>query len=202
MGSVGQIAFGAVETPSGQAALADLAGPDVEAVVAYWHGVADLDFLGIDRARMGTREETHARIARTLRSGEPDQKSVSFGILLNGELIGYTLLNRYAPDTNYSHWHIVRPELRAAGISSALYPHRIEMYFALYPLTRLIHQTRTRNVGVNRMLDKFVPVAETRFVERPDGFAGPGEFHMRHVYRDDIPAFFRRAGELVRRNTS
>jgi hypothetical protein len=36
---------------------------------------------------------------------------------------------------------------------------------------RLIHQTRTRNVGVNTMVDKFVPIAETVFVENPDGVA-------------------------------
>ncbi len=44
-----------------------------------------------------------------------------------------------------------------------------------------MHQTRTRNIGVNRMLDKYVPVAETRHIERPDGVATPGEFHVRCV---------------------
>ena len=117
-------------------------------------------------------------------------------ITLDSELIGYTLLNRYAPSTNYGHWHITVPSLRGSGISTALYPHRIKTYFDLVPIERLIHQTRTRNIAVNRMLDKYVPVAETCHVERPDGVALPGEFHMRYVLRADIPKLFARAAEL------
>ena len=66
------------------------------------------------------------------------------------------------------------PEKRAIGLSTALYPHRIKMYFDTTNMTRLIHQTRTRNIGVNRMLDKYVPIAETRYIEDPDGVALPG----------------------------
>jgi hypothetical protein len=53
--------------------------------------------------------------------------------------------------------------------------------------------TRTRNVGVNRMLDKWVPVAETRHVADPDGLALPGEFHIRYVRRDDVQKFLTKA---------
>lgn len=64
------------------------------------------------------------------------------------------------------------------------------MYFDVAPIAQLIHQTRTRNVGVNRMLDRFVAVAETRYIETPDGVAAPGEFHLRYVRREDVPCFF------------
>ena len=40
------------------------------------------------------------------------------------------------------------------------------------------------------MLDKYVKIAATESVERPDGLAGPGEFHIRYVRREDIPRFF------------
>ena len=112
-------------------------------------------------------------------------------------MIGYTLLNQYTADTNYSHWHVISKERRAAGVSSALYPYRIRMYFETSSIERLIHQTRTRNAGVNRMLDKYVPIAETRYVDDPDGVAMPGEFHMRFVYRADIPRLFARAEALA-----
>ena len=72
------------------------------------------------------------------------------------------------------------------------------LYFDLFPLDRLIHQTKTRNIGVNRMLDKYVPVAATRYIERPDGIGSAGEFHLRHVLRDDIPRFFAIAARLPR----
>jgi hypothetical protein len=102
-------------------------------------------------------------------------------------LAGYTLLNRYTPEVNHSHWHLIDPALRAGGISTALYPHRMRMYFERTAMKRLIHQTRTRNTGVNRMLDKYVAVAETRYCAEPDGVALPGEFHLRYVHRADVP---------------
>jgi len=126
----------------------------------------------------------------------PNQKTFALAIALNGALVGYTLLNRCTPETNYGHWHITVPSLRAAGISTALYPHRVKVYFDLVPIMRLIHQTRTRNIAVSRMLDKFVPVAETCHVEQPDGVALPGEFHLRYVLRTDVPKLFARAAEM------
>ncbi len=98
-------------------------------------------------------------------------------------------MNRYSSETNYSHWHITAPSLRARGLSTALYPFRIKVYFDSVPIDRLIHQTRTRNVAVNRMLDRYLPIAETCRVARPDGIA-LREFHLRYVLRKDVPAFF------------
>jgi hypothetical protein len=86
--------------------------------------------------------------------------------------------------------------LRAKGLSTALYPLRIRAYFEVAPIARLIHQTRTRNLAVNRMLDKFVPISETMYIEKPDGFAAPGEFHLRYVRREDVPAILARAAAL------
>jgi hypothetical protein len=188
-----------VRTPVGMAALRDITPDDVERIVRYWHdGGADLLFLGVDPARLGTREDTRQRFLRAVRTGEPDQATLACAITTEDAFAGYTLLNRYAPEANYSHWHITESRFRAAGLSSALYPHRIKMYFDLAPITRLIHQTRTRNIGVNRMLDKYVPIAETQSIENPDGVAGPGEFHIRYVHAHQIPSFFETAAKLAR----
>src|SRR5262249_14070909 len=117
-------------------------------------------------------------------------------VLLKGELAGYTLLNRYTAELNYSHWHIINPDLRGLGLSTALYPYRIKIYFDVTPMDRLIHQTRTRNLAVNQMLDRYVPVAETRHIEQPDGVGLAGEFHLRYVHRKDVPSFFEKAKAL------
>ncbi len=188
-----------VHTRMSLAALRDLVAGDIDAVVRYWHGSGDehLDYLGIDRSLLGGIDDTRQRFVQAIRTGDPNQRSLAFAITLDGEFAGYTLLNRYAPESNYSHWHITNAELRAAGLSTALYPHRIKLYFDLNPMVRLIHQTRTRNAGVNRMLDKYVPVAETRYIDQPDGVALPGEFYLRYVYREDIPGFFEKT--LARR---
>jgi hypothetical protein len=152
--------------------------------------------MGIDRQLLGSEEDIHRRFLNAIRTGNPSQSTISLGITLDERLVGYTLLNRYSEDVNYSHWHIIASNLRAKGLSTALYPHRIKAYFDLAPISQLIHQTRTRNVGVNRMLDKFIRVSETKYIDKPDGVAGPGEFHLRFVRREDIPRIFARAAEL------
>jgi RimJ/RimL family protein N-acetyltransferase len=185
----------AIHTAAGVAALRDLTPADIEHIVQFWYGSGDdfLDFLGIDRSRLGSQDDTRQRFMQAIRTGDSDQPSLAFAITIDGDYAGYTLLNRYAPDDNYSHWHITNSELRGMGLSTALYPYRIKMYFEVVPMNRLIHQTRTRNVAVNKMLDHWVPVAETRYIENPDGVALPGEFHLRYVLRRDIPGFLEKA---------
>jgi RimJ/RimL family protein N-acetyltransferase len=179
-------------TRVGTAAIRDLRPEDLEAILRFWYTSGDefLDFLGIDQSRLGSIEDTRQRFHRAIWQGNQDQPSVGFAITVDDAFAGYTLLNRYTPEINYSHWHITDPRLRGAGLSTALYPHRMKTYFDLVPIDRLIHQTRTRNVAVNRMLDKYVPIAETRYIQDPDGVALPGEFHLRYVCRKDVPRFF------------
>ena len=187
-----------VKTATGIAGLQELTAADLPAIVEYWTRSPD-DFLAamrVDRARLGTADQIHARFENAIPTGDANQPHMALAITLEGSLIGYTLLNRYSEEVNYSHWHIIRPGWRAQGLSTALYPHRIKAYFDLAPIRQLIHQTRTSNIGMNRVLDKFVPVSETRYIETPDGVAAPGEFHLRYVRREDIAALFARAAEL------
>ena len=190
--------FASAKTTNGVAGLRDVTPADLQAIVNYWLLSPDehLAFMGVDRQLLGSEEDIHRRFANAIRTGHPDQSAIALGITLEDRLVGYTLLNRYSEDVNYSHWHIMVSDLRARGLSTALYPYRIKAYFDLAPISQLIHQTRTHNLGVNRMLDKFIPVSETRFIEKPDGVASPGEFHLRFVRREDIPRLFARAAEL------
>jgi RimJ/RimL family protein N-acetyltransferase len=182
----------AVQTAVGIAGIRDLDPADIDHILVYWYtsSVNYLDYLGIDRSRLGPETESRRRFQVAIPTGNSDQQNLAFALTLDEAFVGYTLLNRYAPLDNYSHWHITNPSLRRAGLSTALYPYRIKTYFESVPIERLIHQTRTRNVGVNRMLDKYVPVAETRYIENPDGVALPGEFNVRYVFRSDVPSLF------------
>lgn len=186
------------KTPSGMAGIRDLTPEDIPAISDYWLFSPEefLNAMGIDRARLGSREDIHRRFSSAVRDGSVAKPSMAFAITLDERLVGYTLLNRYSSEVNYSHWHIIEPQSRGCHISTSLYPSRIKIYFELAPISRLIHQTRTRNVGVNHMLDKFVPVAETKYIENPDGVALPGEFHIRYVVRDDVPRLFSRLAQL------
>lgn len=185
------------ETPAGTATLRDLAPADIDRIVEYLHDGRDehLNFL-LNRARLGTPDQTRRRFLSAMRTGDRNQRTAAFAISINDGFAGYTWLNRHAADVNYSHWHVTEPRLRASGVSTALYPYRIKLYFDLFPIERLIHQTKTRNVGVNRMLDKYVPIAGTRYVGEPDGAASPDEFHLRYVFREDIPRLFATAARL------
>ena len=191
-------AFCSVEVANGVAGLRDITSADIPTIVNYWILAPDehLTSMGVDRQRIGTQEDIYRRYANAIRTDDVRQSNIALGITLDERLVGYTLLNRYSDDVNYSHWHIIVANLRAKGLSSALYPHRISAYFEVAPILQLIHQTRTTNVGVNRMLDKFVPVSETKFVEKPDGVGRPGEFHLRYVRREDVPGIFVRAAEV------
>jgi len=190
--------FGTVKTASAVAGLRDLVAEDIPAIVEYWTKSLPefLEFMGVDRERLGGEAEITARLSQAIRTGDKTQANIALGITLDEQLVGYTLLNRYSEEENYSHWHIVVPELRGKRISTALYPLRIKTYFEVAPIARLIHQTRTRNVAVNRMLDKFVQVVETRYIENPDGVASPGEFNLRYVGREDVASILARAKEF------
>ena len=176
-----------------------ITGAEFDVIADYFCRPDDhLDTL-IDRSRLPDRASLRQRYASWVWQGDPDQMSSIFALRLDGRLIGFTNLLRKSPHENYSHWHIIDPKDRAGGISSSIYPTRIDLYFDLFPIERLVHQTRVTNTGVNRMLDKFMPVAKTEFVERPDGLARPGEFHMRYVTRPDL-ARIREIGERLARS--
>jgi hypothetical protein len=185
-----------VKTKLGVASFRDATADDADWIAAYFYRPdAHLDTL-IDRSKLGSPTEMAAGFRAMVRSGDPGQQRTAFVIDLGDHRIGFTTLFRQSPEVNYSHWHIVDADARAGGISTALYPHRIKMYFDLFPIARLIHQTKTSNTGVNRMLDKFVPAAETIWIGNPDGLASPGEFVIRFVLRSDIPRILERAKTL------
>jgi hypothetical protein len=190
--------FASVRAAGGWLELRDLTADDVPMIVDYWlHSPAEfLDAMGVDRARLGSSKQIHERFATAIPTGDSGQSRMAFGIWLDQKFAGYTLLNRYTDEVNYSHWHIVDANLRAKGISTALYPWRIKTFFEITPISRLIHQTRTSNLGVNRMLDKFVAVAESVYVKKPDGVGIPGDFNHRYVRREDVPKIFARARDL------
>ena len=176
-----------VPTKAGEVWFDDAMDQDIDQIADYFtRPDAHLDTL-LDRARMPDKAGLRARYASWKRTGDPGQMQSVFALRLGGRLIGFTNLLRQTETVNYSHWHILDPALRAGGISSAVYPTRLDLYFGLFQIERLVHQTRVTNTGVNRMLDRFVPIAKTELVERPDGLAKPGEFHMRYVTRADLP---------------
>jgi hypothetical protein len=183
-------------TKAGLATLRDSTPEECGPMAAYFHRPdAHLDTL-IDRARLGPAAMMAEGFRRMIRTGDPNQLRTNYSIYLDDRFIGFTSLFRQTAEINHSHWHIIDADMRAAGVSTALYPHRMRMYFDLFPIECLIHQTKTSNIGVNRMLDKFVPVDKTEWIDKPDGLASGGEFNLRFVRRADLPRIMARAKEM------
>jgi hypothetical protein len=184
------------QTKAGLATLRDTAPDECEAMAAYFHRPdAHLDTL-IDRRKLGPVSMMTEGFRQMIRTGDPGQLRTAYAIYLDDRFIGFTALFRQTSEINYSHWHIIDEAARATGLSTALYPHRMKMYFDLFPIERLIHQTKTSNTGVNRMLDKFVPVAKVELIDKPDGLASGGEFNIRYVSRADLPRIMARAQQM------
>ena len=201
-----------VHVPTGVLSFRDAVPADVEAYVTYWHysGEEVKDLLGIDRERLGTPDDSRERFMKMIRTPGVHQPNVIFSITLNGEVIGYTNINQYSPDENYTHLHTYRSNVRSAlrvtrlidhartsvGLAAALIGPGLAMYFDLFPVRRLTLQTRTTNRWINRALDMYMPPSETTYVANPPGLAAPGECHRRFVRREDVPWMLSRAKVL------
>lgn len=196
---------------AGHLQIRDAIPSDADAYVRYWHYSGDeiKDQIGIDPQKLGTPEDSRKRFLQMIRVPGADQPNVVFTITLNNEVIGYSNMNRHGPDDNYAHLHTYRRAVRAAlrkrtsttedATGSALGGVLIGLiggYFELFPIRRLILETKTANRSINSALDLYMPPAETKYVDSPGGLAGPGEKHLRYVYREDVPWILRRCAEL------
>jgi RimJ/RimL family protein N-acetyltransferase len=158
--------------------LRDLVESEIEVFVDYWHESPPeyLDFLGVDREKLGTREDTRERFRRSIRSGDPRQERVVLVLTLAGRPIAYANLHFVHPMENYLHAHVVDPDMRDQGIASLLLLRTLQAVFDSFPIERLIIQTRPTNTRINHVLQKAGLTAETRFIPDPDGLPVPGEF--------------------------
>lgn len=201
---------------AGTLALRDAVPSDADAYVSYWHYQGDTirNLLGIDQKKLGTPADSRKRFFDMIRVPESQQANVIFTITLNAKVIGYTNINRYGPDENYVHLHTYRASIRSvleakkprqkeniqmgAGLAAVMIGPIIAMHLNLFPVRRLVLQTRSTNRWINRALDLYMPPAETKYVTDPPGLAAPGECHVRYVRRDDLPWILGRA-ELLRK---
>lgn len=190
-----------IQMHAGFLAVRDAISSDADAYVNYWHysGEEIKNLLGIDRERLGTPQDSRKRFSQMIRVPGVYQPNVIFTITLNGQVVGYTNINRHGVDDYYVHLHTYRSCLRAAlgtgrsgnrggaggGLAAVLIGRIIGMCFDLFPARRLILQTRPENRWINRALDLYMPLAETKYVENPAGLAAPGIQQLRYVDRED-----------------
>lgn len=170
--------------------LRDLREDDIETFVAYWHESPPehLDFLGVDRRKLGTPADTRERFRCSIRNGDPDQERVVFVVDLDGRPVAYTNLHFVGPEESYIHGHVVDEQLRDRGLASLMSLRVIEVAFREFPIDRLTLQTRATNDRINHVLEKLGLEFAPRHLTEPDGLPGPGDFRVCEIDR----AFARR----------
>ena len=170
--------------------LRDLEEGDVETFVAYWHDspAQHLDFLGVDREKLGVPDDTRERFRGSIRrDGDSDQERVVFVVTVAGRPVAYTNLHFVSADENYVHGHVVDPVMRGRGIGSLLAPRIVELAFRDFPIERLMLHTRPANSRVNHLLRSRLGVdQEVRDVRDPDGLPLPGEFCVAEIDRASV----------------
>jgi RimJ/RimL family protein N-acetyltransferase len=180
--------------------LRDLEPDDIGALVAYWVEAdpAYLDFLGVDREKLGTVDDTRRRFESLIRTGDPDQERVAFVWTLDGVVTGYTNLHFVTPDENYIHTHIIRPAARGKGFASSSFANLMQVVFREFSrIDRLLLVTQPHNEGINRVLTKVGLTYERRWYDEPDGLPRPGWFNVFGVTRQMVESFLAPTREAV-----
>ncbi|MCU1489068.1 MAG: uncharacterized protein JWM85_473 [Acidimicrobiaceae bacterium] len=125
--------------------------------IEYLHGATDayLKQMGVDRARLASREEFlafyEADYARPLR----ERLSYSLVWELDGETVGFSSTDRIVFGKQaFMHLHILSAERRAAGLGTAFVRESAKVYFEVLELERLFCEPNAFNVAPNRTLQR------------------------------------------------
>lgn len=164
--------------------LRDIVDEDINLFVSYWHdGGADLEFLGIDRAKLGSRADTTERFRGYINQHAGPQPAVGFTFARNGAAVGYANINAHGRKQGYVHVHVTDASARKQGLVTAFLIGSLPVIASLIlpqlAVDSLVLETRTRNVGINRVVENagLRPV-RSGYLANPDGVAGPGEFNI------------------------
>jgi hypothetical protein len=160
----------------------ELRREDLEVLVAYWHDSKPdyLSSLGVDLAKLGTPDETYARLAAGLKRDQ-GRRAITVVAEVEGEVVAYANLLVVAPDTACAHLHTLRQE---ASVKSAVY-----RFFPLVSVavlkdlgvSRLRFEASVGNRGINRYLQSFGLQPTKVYLEQPDGLARAGEFNIYEI---------------------
>jgi RimJ/RimL family protein N-acetyltransferase len=194
------VIYGQREHDGQQLVLRDLEPADIDALVAYWHDADPeyLDFLGVDRDKLGTADDTRRRFESLIRTGEPDQERIAFVSTLGGVVTSYTNFHLVGPDENYMHAHIIRPAARGKGLASSSFANLMGVVFREFPqIDQLLLVTQPHNEAINRMLTKVGLTFERRWYDDPDGLPRPGWFNLFRFTRQMVESFLAPTREAV-----
>lgn len=164
----------------------ELRPDDLETLVAYWHGspVEYLQSLGVDPAKLGTPEDTRARLGASL---EPGASVLTVVAEMEGELIAYSNLSRYGADSACAHLHTLRDDPAVRQSVYELFSRVAVAALVALGVSRLRFEASVGNRGINRYLQSFGLEPRRVHLDTPHGMARPGEFNVYELTLAEVP---------------
>ena len=145
---------------------------DVDLRINYFHDSTDeyLEILGVDRARLPTREAWRAFYEED--DARPLSERLHYGVIweLDGETVGFSSSDQIEIGRQaFMHLHVTDPSRRQAGLGARFVGLSARHYFEVLQLQRLFSEPHALNVAPNRALQR----AGFRYVSSQEGRPGP-----------------------------
>ena len=145
---------------------------DVGLRIDYFHDAPDdlLRLMGVDRARLPSREDWLAFYADDYRRPIEERHNYSLVWELAGEPIGFSSTNKIVfGEEAFMHLHITVPTWRGSGLGVRFVEESVRSYFEKLQLERLFSEPHAINPAPNRTLQ----AAGFRYVSTQETVPGP-----------------------------
>ncbi|MCK4176482.1 GNAT family N-acetyltransferase [Aciditerrimonas ferrireducens] len=145
--------------------------------IDYFLGASDdyLRLLGVDRAKLPTREAWLARYEDDLAKAPQERDTYSIVWLLGERIVGFSTADRIQPGQEaFLHLHVLDPGRRRQGLGSRFVRLSAEHYREVLGVPRLYSQPNALNVAPNRALQR----AGFRYLWTKECVPGPINFRQ------------------------
>jgi RimJ/RimL family protein N-acetyltransferase len=130
---------------------------DASIRIDYFHDASDdyLQALGVDRARLPTREEWYAFYEED--DARPIHRRVNYSLVweLDGQPVGFGSTDQIVfGEEARMHLHVVQPARRRDGLGREFVKKSVRVYFEVLQLQRLFCEPNAFNVAPNRTVQR------------------------------------------------
>lgn len=128
---------------------------DVDYRIDYFHNASDeyLRGLGVDRARLPSREQWHAFYEEDYAKPIAERANYSLLWVLDDQIVGFSTTDRIVFGVEaFMHLHVAEESLRGRGLGSRFVRASTAVYFDVLALQRIFSEPNAFNVAPNRAL--------------------------------------------------
>ncbi|CAN5361857.1 hypothetical protein BH11BAC1_BH11BAC1_14190 [soil metagenome] len=141
----------------GKLSVREIAARDLGLIADYWT-LSEPDFLesmGVDLAKIPSREDLLEMLSQQLNQKYEDKKSFAIIWELDGSAIGHCNINKIIfGNEAYMHLHLWDSSQRKRGIGAELVKMTLPYFFNHYRLKKLCCEPYALNVAPNKTLEK------------------------------------------------